>query len=460
MPPRTWARDRRPSYQRTVWLSSIDVDVWQHHLRAVASGCRTWYAGARCQRFAWRERVAEGALKVLNFETCPRALVQLGRRWSLLQSESRNMQLAWEASRVAAREPRLLVAHRALCAALLALGKFRHAREAASEASTRFPLEPFWKECCREADAQKQNQLLGCTASLRKWTPITVASVFCGEEFLENMRPARENHERWCATHGYRYVSVEQNVAGRADPTWSKIPTTLRLFQEGVEMVFWIDADSLFVHLGVDLQWACDLDRDFVFAGDVNVVFNAGHFLARRSEWTTRFLADAFSIYPWPEWEDNGAMMILLGGGVACDPSTWRPAFERMKVPTRTREECAYAMRELLPPSIVEHVTVVPQHLLNAYEWPGGGGITALARGDPILHFAGCTAEEKARLTSVYAGASGDPAVMLGLHQDNVSPHPFDLGRACQGTDVRAPSSSSPLLFNPADKSVAVSVHT
>ena len=31
------------------------------------------------------------------------------------------------------------------------------------------------------------------------------------------------------------------------------------------------------------------------------------------------------------DWEDNGAMMILLGGGSADEPSTWRTAFERMK---------------------------------------------------------------------------------------------------------------------------------
>lgn len=66
-----------------------------------------------------------------------------------------------------------------------------------------------------------------------------------------------------------------------------------------------------------------------------------------------------------------------------------------------------------LLPSLAEHVEVVPQHLLNAYEWPQGGsdlmdlhedwtpwtpwtppggGKMALLRGDPILHFAGCSA--------------------------------------------------------------------
>jgi len=188
-----------------------------------------------------------------------------------------------------------------------------------------------------------------------------------------------------------------------------------RLFAEGVDYVFWMDADSLFLHDGVDLQWACDLDRDFVFAGDLNVVFNAGHFLARRSPWTTQFLEDAFRVYPSPHWEDNGAMMVILGGGLASDPSTWQTAFDRMRVPTRSADECERALRQLLPEKIVDHVVVVPQHRLNAYEWPGRGGEAAVIRGDPILHFAGCSAEAKPALAAKYCHFSGDPEVLLKL---------------------------------------------
>ena len=159
---------------------------------------------------------------------------------------------------------------------------------------------------------------------------VVVASLFAGGEFARAMRPARENHERWCALHGYTYACLEENIAGRPDPTWSKIPHVLNLLRNGAEYVFWMDADSLFISDGTDLQWACNLNKDFVFAGDLNVVFNAGHFLAR-GPWAERFLSNAFRIYPWPDWEDNGAMMILLGGGSADDPDSWRRSFERMK---------------------------------------------------------------------------------------------------------------------------------
>ena len=50
-----------------------------------------------------------------------------------------------------------------------------------------------------------------------------------GEDFQRHMRPARLNHERYCALHGYTYACLEENIAKRDDPTWSKIPHVLIL---------------------------------------------------------------------------------------------------------------------------------------------------------------------------------------------------------------------------------------
>ena len=44
---------------------------------------------------------------------------------------------------------------------------------------------------------------------------------------------------------------------------------------------------------------------------------------------------------------------------------------------------------------VAPHVELVPQHLLNAYEWPQGGAARAVLRGDPILHFAGCSYDSR-----------------------------------------------------------------
>ena len=46
-----------------------------------------------------------------------------------------------------------------------------------------------------------------------------------------------------------------------------------------------------------------------------NVVFNAGHFLAKRGTWATRFLNDAFRIFPWPATRSNTGM-VEIGGMV------------------------------------------------------------------------------------------------------------------------------------------------
>lgn len=303
-------------------------------------------------------------------------------------------QLVWEAQSVSTREPGWAPASVALMSALASKEHHTHA----------YP----WLACNVETVCKSPK---GAVARPR----VVVASMFCGEGFLAQMRPARDNHARWCALHGYAYACLEHDIANRGDPTWSKLPHVLGLLQKGADFVFWMDADSLFIHDAADLEWACELDRDLVFAGDLNVVFNAGHFLARRGQWAMDFLRDAFRIYPWPDWEDNGAMMVLLGGGSADHPETWKPCFHRMCVPTRSFEECAHAQAELLPSAISSQVAVVPQHRMNSYEWPGGGGLVALARGDPILHFAGCSAKEKAQLVARFASCTGDPDVLLRL---------------------------------------------
>ena len=43
------------------------------------------------------------------------------------------------------------------------------------------------------------------------------------------------------------------------------------------------------------------------------MVFNAGHFLAKRGSWATRFLNDAFRIFPWPATRSNTGM-VEIGG--------------------------------------------------------------------------------------------------------------------------------------------------
>lgn len=352
------------------------------------------------------------------------ARAHLVARWGLLHQEGRLGQLAWEAELLCSREPELctlangvplealLVCGRPALAAALA-GKVLHRATGDAERQRWIMLQRRAASLCRQAAPRP---------ALPHCRRLVVASAFCGEAYQHDLRPARENHERWCALHGYEYSCLTENVAGREDPTWSKLLHVLELLRAGSEHVFWMDADSLFVNDGADLEWLCALQKDFVFAGDLNTVFNAGHFLARRCDWVEWLLQEAFRIYPWPEWEDNGALMIMLGGGLASEPATWRTAFERMKVPTRSQEECNRATKDSLGPGVADHVKIVPQHRINSYEWPGGGGLLALARGDPILHFAGCSAAEKVGLVACYAPQRGDPSLLLSLCRSAVPP--------------------------------------
>lgn len=404
--------------ERRVWPRSRPTRV--HRPSARSAHCSSGRSDISVQVYAGH--LAKEKIDQTCFASCPPAATRLKQRWGLLQREGRFEQLVWEANRLRKPDPDWLMCTITLCTALVGLQRFAEARVVMTNGAQRHPRDPVWQQLGCQIEELERRDLNSGRARPR--TPpndrgerarVVVASAFCGEDFNASMQPARENHARWCALHGYTYACLEHNIAGRADPTWSKIPHVTRLLEQGAEYVFWMDADSLFIHDGVDLQWACDLDRDFVFAGDLNVVFNAGHFLARRGEWVTNFLAGAFRIHPWPHWEDNGAMMIMLGGGSADDPETWMPAFESMKVPTRSQEECDRAMRELLPPHIASHVAIVPQHRINAYEWPGGGGMAAVVRGDPILHFAGCTASEKVQLVAKFSKCIGDPETLLRI---------------------------------------------
>eukprot|EP00971_Amphidinium_carterae_P190796 3786165-Amphidinium_carterae.1 len=218
----------------------------------------------------------------------------------------------------------------ALCLALAELGFPAEAMKTCIQAATLYPEETatYWDPLRRRISTKQCGMM---EANFLPKTHVVVASLFCGADFQRKMKPARDNHARWCSLQGYTYACFEENIAGREDPTWSKILIVQQLLKDGAEYVFWMDADSLFIHDGVSLDWACKLDRDFVFAGDLNVVFNAGHFLVRAGQWADQFLTDAFSIYPWKDWEDNGAMMILLGGGSASDKTSWRQAFEKMR---------------------------------------------------------------------------------------------------------------------------------
>ena len=85
-----------------------------------------------------------------------------------------------------------------------------------------------------------------------------VLPISAGEDFQRYMRPARLNHERYCALHGYTYACLEENIAKRDDPTWSKIPHVLilslgscvnRIFAQGFPL------PEVYIYIYIDLTW-------------------------------------------------------------------------------------------------------------------------------------------------------------------------------------------------------------
>jgi len=86
------------------------------------------------------------------------------------------------------------------------------------------------------------------------------------------MEPARLNHQRYCARHGYTYACLEENIAQRSDPTWSKIPHVLILGLEKLFAVGWwmfqshAPSSRRFIRFGVVFAAGCQFAQEFAAA--------------------------------------------------------------------------------------------------------------------------------------------------------------------------------------------------
>lgn len=118
---------------------------------------------------------------------------------------------------------------------------------------------------------------------------------------------AIENHRRYCARHGYRFIS-DVPIARDRPACWAKIPAILAAFEEH-EWVLWADSDTLiFDRRPLDRFLVPDHDmvvqsHDAFFRligvpieqGMARMPINTGVFLMRRSAWSRDFLERAYA---------------------------------------------------------------------------------------------------------------------------------------------------------------------
>lgn len=252
---------------------------------------------------------------------------------------------------------------------------------------------------------------------------IAVVAAWAGE-VPDIVEAVKKNHEAFAARHGYDYLfyddstlkPVQRLVRGEGDLHWIK-PGVISSALETHEFVLWTDLDSVFHDLDKSLDDLIRKGKDFVFTGDHNDLFNGGHLLFRRSEFSYRLISEwgKLQFIPFPKWVlgsqqgdsghvgDQVAMNYLLAGGHATQVDVLENGLRLLNLtngwlgnPDRARKKFHKThapvsilnlprSRRLLAPAIRQSVGIVVQHRLNAHPWWGPKGKNN--RKGPIVHF-------------------------------------------------------------------------
>mmetsp|Transcript_8110 Transcript_8110/g.25238 ORF Transcript_8110/g.25238 Transcript_8110/m.25238 type:complete len:144 (-) Transcript_8110:40-471(-) len=142
-----------------------------------------------------------------------------------------------------------------------------------------------------------------------------------------------------------------------------------------------MDGDSLFMNFSKPLELLLPTgSKSMTMSGDLNCMFNAGHFMLRRGAWASSLLEETWSLWPPPApWDENSAMLYLLTGRQkTCRAQSW-PCCRRRAVAACDERG---------------------QNEMNSYKQD-------YRPGDFIVHFAGAAPAEKAALMGAYARRAG-----------------------------------------------------
>ncbi|CAJ1332728.1 unnamed protein product, partial [Effrenium voratum] len=194
---------------------------------------------------------------------------------------------------------------------------------------------------------------------------------------------ARKNFEAYCNRHGYRLFFVDQAPAGGAGrpATWAKVLGIQQAFRApGVEAVFTMDGDSLFMNFEKDLESLLPKGgKQLTISGDMNCFLNAGHMMFKKSEWMARFLDETWSIWPAPSpWDEQSAWIYQLSD-----------------LPAPQRAQCRQHSEPCCAGPVIEKADRRNQAEMNAF-------YEQFKPGDFIVHFVSRAAQEKANLMTEY----------------------------------------------------------
>jgi len=190
---------------------------------------------------------------------------------------------------------------------------------------------------------------------------------------------ARKNMRNYCGLHGYRLIFHDRALNGTDDrpAVWAKIHAIQQgLASDGITHVFWMDADSLFMHSKTSLDFLLPSQGKYLtMSGDRNCMLNFGHMMFSKDKWTETFLTKVGDAYPCTPWAEQSAMVYVLTGA---------------------NPECRNDCRPCCKVPAAREADVREQSQMNDY-------LDMYKPGHFILHFAGNGHVEKTNLMQEYA---------------------------------------------------------
>ena len=143
-------------------------------------------------------------------------------------------------------------------------------------------------------------------------------------------RMAIENRGRYCARHGYDFIS-DVPIARDRPACWAKIPAILDAFGTH-DWVLWADSDTLVVNEAQAIEALCDPAYDLIVQthdpyyqllgipvaeGRRRMPINTGVFLIRASAWAEDFLRRAYARTEFVShaaiWDGIGEQEAMIG---------------------------------------------------------------------------------------------------------------------------------------------------
>ena len=106
-----------------------------------------------------------------------------------------------------------------------------------------------------------------------------------------------KNHLYYCNKHGYSYKPYLFDKPTTRQFSWAKIIIGIELLKSNKwDAIFWMDADSWFLNCEISLDKWLQEPEEIQFTGDINDVFNGGHFLLKNTNKSIEWLEACWKV--------------------------------------------------------------------------------------------------------------------------------------------------------------------